>query len=232
MKTKPMDPEKPIETRYWLNLAISDPKQSESESFTQFYDIDLNETEVCMHERLNISKMVYKDPPKVLKRDLADELKSKLIGCYKFKPAILESDDKFIIEVREDGINVYKFDNTEEPYVSIDNVKIRNCHLTDERFLYTLQQPDLHEEDQKEMSRTEEKIAPNKEYGVFIYDMLQVLQKSKMKLKIAEALVAVNTQLVHSAYNQRFSFLKDFRNLIFMPMVHRNTLKFIGMDSK
>jgi hypothetical protein len=88
VQTKPIDPDEPIETRYWLNLAISDPKQDLDQSFTQFFDIDLNDTEICIHDRLNISKMVYKEPPKVLKRELGDESKAKLIGCYKFKPVI------------------------------------------------------------------------------------------------------------------------------------------------
>ena len=109
--------------------------------------------------------------------------------------------------MREDGINVYRCDNTDEIFCSINDVKVRNCHLTDERFLYTLQQPDLHEDHQGTFSETDEKIAPNKEYGVFIYDMLQVLQKSTMKMKLGEALVAANNQLVHSAFNHRFSFL-------------------------
>jgi hypothetical protein len=65
----------------------------------------------------------------------------------------------------------------------------------------------LHEEEHGEIKNSDEKIAPNKEYGVFIYDMLQVLQKSTMKMKLGEALVATNNQLVHSAYNHRFSFL-------------------------
>jgi hypothetical protein len=49
VSNKPLDPELPIITRYWLNLAISDPKYHEDESFTQFYDIDLNEVDVRLH---------------------------------------------------------------------------------------------------------------------------------------------------------------------------------------
>jgi hypothetical protein len=68
--------------------------------------------------------------------------------------------------------------------------------------------------------------------GVFLYDIEQVINKKAQRIKLDDAIVSANNQFTYSVYNHRFAFLADFQFIMFMPLVHRNTLKFIGADLK
>jgi hypothetical protein len=51
-------------------------------------------------------------------------------------------------------------------------------------------------------------------------------------VKLTNAITCNGAELVFSAYNDRIAYVEDYKTLMFMPLIHRNTLKFIGMEHR
>jgi hypothetical protein len=68
--------------------------------------------------------------------------------------------------------------------------------------------------------------------GVYMFDMYQLVQGKSMPLKLTTAISSPNSSLIYSSYNDRIAYIQDYQTLMFMPLIHRNTLKFIGMDHR
>ena len=66
--------------------------------------------------------------------------------------------------------------------------------------------------------------------GLFVYDISQLVTDSIVEIyKLNSALVGVNDVMAMSEYSSRIAFIRDYDHLSMIPLVHRNTISFLGM---
>ena len=69
--------------------------------------------------------------------------------------------------------------------------------------------------------------------GLYVYDVQRMAEHEKVEaLVISEAVVGVNKFLDFDYDTQTLCFLKDYSNILLIPLPHRNTLNFFGMGPK
>ena len=68
---------------------------------------------------------------------------------------------------------------------------------------------------------------------MYVYDLARLVNDGVVEIyKLQGASVGVNDNLELSLYNQKLSFLRSYANVSIFPVVHRNTMNFLGMGPK
>lgn len=68
--------------------------------------------------------------------------------------------------------------------------------------------------------------------GFFVYDVNRMLEGAIEVHKLEDAMVGSQDYIDFDFETQTIAFLKDLSAIHLMPLIHRNTLKFFGMDKK
>ena len=139
------------------------------------------------------------------------------------------------MQITDRGIYVYnrKF-NLVNAYI---NLKIQSIVYLDNAYLYCLCNPtrgeiekhgEIEGEGIESVSKNIDRVS-----GLYVYDLPRLVKDGVVELyKLQGASVGVNTNLDLSSYNQKLSFLKSYSAVSIFPVIHRNTMSFLGMGSK
>ena len=100
--------------------------------------------------------------------------------------------------------------------MSVDQY-VKGLYFSDYNYLYTLS-----------------KDGPNHEGGLRLYDINNVIEKEKDISYLLNGKITVGCQndIDFSMQNQRIIFQSSFKAIIVLPVLHRNTVSFIGMKPR
>ena len=70
------------------------------------------------------------------------------------------------------------------------------------------------------------------ESGLYVYDFSRLLQGQLEVHQLNEALAGAYSFIDFDDVTQTISFLKNYQEIVMMPLPHRNTIKFFGMGMK
>ena len=68
--------------------------------------------------------------------------------------------------------------------------------------------------------------------GLCVYDFSRLLEGNLEVHKLSDALVGSNSYIDYNKATQTISFMKNYSQIVMMPLPHRNTIKFFGMGDK
>jgi plastocyanin domain-containing protein len=69
--------------------------------------------------------------------------------------------------------------------------------------------------------------------GLYAYDLNRLANSQVLTTyKLKDAIVGVNKHIDFCHNSYRISFLKNFDNIEMVPVPHRNTINFLGMQPK
>ena len=68
--------------------------------------------------------------------------------------------------------------------------------------------------------------------GLCVYDFSRLLEGNLEVHKLSDALVGSNSFIDYNKATQTISFMKNYSQIVMMPLPHRNTIKFFGMGDK
>mmetsp|Transcript_33876 Transcript_33876/g.24920 ORF Transcript_33876/g.24920 Transcript_33876/m.24920 type:complete len:245 (+) Transcript_33876:1704-2438(+) len=113
-----------------------------------------------------------------------------------------------------DNAHFYKLDIETSSSETIRDQFVKGLYFSDNNYLYTLS-----------------KDGPNHEGGLRLYDITNVIEKGKdiSYLLSNKVNVGIQASIDFSAQNQRMIFQSSFKAIEVLPILHRNTVSFIGM---
>ena len=68
--------------------------------------------------------------------------------------------------------------------------------------------------------------------GLCVYDFSRLLDGSLEVHQLSEALVGSNSFIDYNKYDQTISYMKNYSQIVMVPLPNRNTIKFFGMGNK
>lgn len=149
-----------------------------------------------------------------------------LIECPK-EDAVLKEDTNITVGLTEKNITVFDIDKMEkEPENIFSSNKVMDFIVSDKFYLYALCAPG-----KETVSLTGS--TQDQDSGLYIYDMQSLVNQGNCeKYKLSQALVGQNASMDFNPSIMQIGFLKDYKTIRLLPLVHRNTATFFGMDKK
>lgn len=69
--------------------------------------------------------------------------------------------------------------------------------------------------------------------GIYVYDLYQLISNDRIEMyKLNAALVGKSSSLSYCSSNARLGFIRNYHHLSMLPIVHRNTIRFLGMKAR
>ena len=68
--------------------------------------------------------------------------------------------------------------------------------------------------------------------GLCVYDFSRLLEGSLEVHMLIDAMVRSNSFIDYNRQTQTISFIKDYKSIVMIPLLHRNNIKFFGMGDK
>jgi len=65
--------------------------------------------------------------------------------------------------------------------------------------------------------------------GVYVYGINQMMQNKNFSVELLQAHIGANRLLFFEKSRKRFMYMRDYDNLMQMPIVHTNIISFAGM---